>query len=62
MIQYDETELCYSDFDDSTLRLIENLLGPEVRNKLLITPEQVSESVRLCGRHHPYVTEERRHA
>lgn len=62
MIEYDESEHSYSDFDDETLRLIEQLMGPDIRNKLLITPEQVMASVRLCNRHDTHIVEERRHA
>lgn len=55
MIEYDESEHSYSDFDDETLRLIEQLMGTEIRNKLLITPEQVVESVRLYSRNNKRV-------
>lgn len=55
MIEYDEAEHSFSDFSDETLILIERLLGPEVRNRLLITPEQVRESVRLYRRNHKRV-------
>ncbi|WP_157277935.1 hypothetical protein [Paenibacillus taiwanensis] len=55
MIEYDKSEHSYSDFDDDTLLLIELLMGPEIRNKLLITPEQVRASVRLYSRNNKRV-------
>lgn len=58
MIEYDESEYCYSDFDDNTLRMIERLFGPEARCKLLIPPEKVNY-VRSDHGHLSYTHEER---
>lgn len=35
-IEFDESEHLYSDFNDKSLRLIMDLCGPDVKDKLLI--------------------------
>lgn len=35
MIDYDESELMYSDLTDETLQFIADYCGPEIRDKLL---------------------------
>lgn len=46
-IEYDDSELLHSDFDDKTLNLIADLMGPDIRDKLLVP---VVDDVRLHNR------------
>lgn len=46
-IEFDDSELLHSDFDDKTLNLIADLMGPDIRDKLLVP---VVDDVRLHNR------------
>jgi len=46
-IEFAEEELLYSDFDDKTLQLVADLMGPDIRDKLLVP---VVDDVRFLDR------------
>ena len=49
-IEFDDSELLHSDFDDKTLQLVAELMGPEIRDLLLVPLVPVVDNVRFSSR------------